>query len=32
MPAVGYVRLGIDAKTKLLTRLTYNGRENNVPC
>lgn len=31
VPAVGYVRVGIDAKTKLLARLTYNGRESNVP-
>ncbi len=31
VPAVGYVRVGLDAKTKLLARLTYNGREGNVP-
>jgi hypothetical protein len=27
VPVVGYARLGLDPKTKLLTRITYNGRE-----
>lgn len=31
LPTIGYARLGIDAKTKLLTRLAYNGRELTVP-
>jgi hypothetical protein len=31
VPAVGYVRVGVDPKTKLLARLAYNGRESNVP-
>jgi hypothetical protein len=30
-PGLEYARLGVDAKTKLLTRFTYNGREMNVP-
>lgn len=30
-PGLEYARLGIDTKTKLLTRFTYNGREVNVP-
>ncbi len=31
VPASGYVRVSIDAKTKLLARLAYNGREMAVP-